>query len=95
MPNKSLATDACSAGCACSTNAAQLRRWAAARRTTENMASKYQLRQIASRDPDPDVRIAAIQKLDSNKDKYELEQIAEHGRDPRVRLAAVQKLQRD
>ena len=36
-PNKSLETDVCSAGCACSTNAAQLRRSAVSRLTQQEV----------------------------------------------------------
>ena len=56
------------------------------------MSSKYDLEQIAQHDESPDVRIAAIQQLDSNGSKYDLEQIAQHDPDPRVRVAAVCKL---
>ena len=56
------------------------------------MSSKYELERIAQHDESPDVRIAAIQQLDSNGSKYELERIAQHDSDPRVREAAVRKL---
>jgi len=55
------------------------------------VSSEYELRQIARDDEDPNVRITAIQKLNSNSE-YELRQIARNDPDPRVREAAVRQL---
>jgi len=56
------------------------------------VSSKYELERIAQNDESPDVRIAAIQQLNSNGSRYELERIAQNDLDPRVREAAVRKL---
>lgn len=54
--------------------------------------SKYSLERIAENDEDADVRIAAIQQLESEESKYLLERVAENDPNPRVREAAVRKL---
>ncbi len=55
------------------------------------MSSEYDLIHIARNDEDPNVRIAAIQQLNSNSE-YDLIHIARNDPDPRVREAAVRQL---
>jgi len=55
-------------------------------------AAKYRLEQTVKLDKDPDVRIAAIQKLDPKESSYRLGQAAKLDPDPRVRIAAIKRL---
>ncbi|MEK6708495.1 MAG: HEAT repeat domain-containing protein [Pseudomonadota bacterium] len=56
------------------------------------MSSKSTLEYAATSDKDPNVRIAAIQQLDSKESKSTLEYIATSDKDPNVRIAALRQL---